>query len=46
MGHGKYGEHENIEKVTSLLNIQKEIDNLYYFFKKKLIMKQINQNKI
>ena len=32
MGHGRYGEHGNIEKVTSLLNIQKEIDNLSKLF--------------
>ena len=42
MGHGKHG---NIEKVTSLLNIQKEIDNYSQIFLK-LIMKQINKNKI
>ena len=42
MGHGKHG---NIEKVTSLLNIQKEIDNFSQIFLK-LIMKQINKNKI
>ena len=42
MGHGKHG---NIEKVTSLLNIQKEIDNFSQLFLK-LIMKQINKNKI
>ena len=42
MGHGKHG---NIEKVTSLLNIQKEIDNFAQLFLK-LIMKQINKNKI
>ena len=42
MGHG---EHANIEKVTSLLNIQKEIDNFSQLFLK-LIMKQINKNKI
>ena len=41
MGHGKYGEHENVQKVTSSLNIQKEIDNSSNFFKK-LIMKQRN----
>ena len=29
MGHGERG---NIEKVTSLLNIQKEIDNFSQFF--------------
>ena len=42
MGHGKHG---NIEKVTSLLNIQKEIDNFSQFFLKKLIMIQINKFK-
>ena len=42
MGHGKHG---NIEKVTSLLNIQKEIDNFSQLFLK-LIMKQVNKNKI
>ena len=42
MGHGKQG---NIENVTSLLNIQKEIDNFSQLFLK-LIMKQINKNKI
>ena len=42
MGHGKHGD---IEKVTSLLNIQKEIDNFSQLFLK-LIMKQINKNKI
>ena len=42
MGHRKHG---NIEKVTSLLNIQKEIDNFSQLFLK-LIMKQINKNKI
>ena len=42
MGHGKHG---NIEKVTSLLNIQKEIDNFSQLFLK-LIIKQINKNKI
>ena len=37
----------NIEKVTNLLNIQKEIDNFsfFFFFKKEMIMKQINKNK-
>ena len=42
MGHG---EHGNMEKVTSLLNIQKEIDNFSQFFLKKLIMIQINKFK-
>ena len=42
MGHG---EHGDIEKVTSLLNIQKEIANFSQLFFK-LIMKQINKNKI
>ena len=32
MGHGKHREHGNIEKVTSLLNIQKEVDNLSKLF--------------
>ena len=39
------GERGNIEKVTSLLNIQKEIDNFSQFFLKKLIMIQINKFK-
>ena len=35
------------KKVTSLSNIQKEVDNLSLDFKKKIIaMKQINKNKI
>ena len=33
MGHGKHGEHGNIEKITSLSNIQKGIDNFFLFLK-------------
>ena len=32
MGQGKHGQYGNIENVTSLMNIQKEIDNLSQLF--------------
>ena len=31
MGHGKHGKHGNTEKIASLLNIQKKIDNFSHF---------------
>ena len=38
--------HGNLENITSLSNIQKETDDFSQKKFKKLIMKQINTNKI